>query len=208
VRAVWIDEGNDADYAKLRANDITEPFYSVRDPRVTKSYLEMVRGKGFAPGIYAAWNWPQTGVVPPYTGAAKGAQFATWVNGQLERIAPGTGPDFPAVCLNIETHDVPYILGAIQQWRKHRPKRITDFTLEGHQGGLFTGPQARAVAAKVRYIVPQCYDGNMTEDWDSWAIGLDLLEHGFPFGKVTPFLDAAHLDEWWEGYAFTAGRLP
>lgn len=204
MRACWINAGNDADYAKLKSLRITAPFYDLRDPRVTKAYLTSVRDKGFSPGIYAAWNW----LPPPYTGAAKGAQFASWVNSELERIAPDTLSDFPEVCLNIETQDVPYILGALTQWRKHRPKRVTDFTLEGHQGGLFTNAQAKAVSAKVRYIVPQCYNGAMTEVWDPWTMGLDLMQAGFPFGKITPFLDGRHLDEWWLGYAFPKDGSP
>jgi len=207
-RAIWVDEGNDADYAKLRANGITAPYYSVRDPRVTKAYLEAVRAQGFTPGIYAAWNWPETGIAPPYTGAAKGAAFATWVSRELQRIAPATAADFPLVCLNAETHDAPYLAAMLRQWRKHRQDRVTDWTLEGFQGGwIDASPDlGAAVNASGVGVVPQFYRGNMSPLFA--GVILDLLTAGIPADRLMGFYDAADLPYRWHGYAFTQGRLP
>src|SRR5581483_3217382 len=42
----------------------------------------------------------------------------------------------PPVCLDIEVHDISYVLGCLRRWRQLRPTRETDWTLEGMQGGL------------------------------------------------------------------------
>lgn len=199
-RALWIDEGNDADDAKLAANGITMPVFSIRDPRVNRAYLEGVRDRGFVPGVYAAWNW-----WPKLSGPA----FADTVSAWLTHNVGNTTPSFPFVCLDIETHDIAgYVLPCLKRWRSHRPDRVTDLTIEGHQGGLFTPASAIGVSAMVRYISPQCYNGAMTQVWDSFAMAKNLTDRSIPFAKVRPFYDAAHLPEWWEGYAFSQGRLP
>lgn len=201
MRAVWVDAGNDPDYPKLGANGIDAAYFDIREARLDAAYLTTVRNHGLGVGVYAAWNWPE------YKNMT-GAQFATAVSRRLEAIAPGSEPTFPMVCLDIEAHDAAYIFGALRQWRKHRASRVTDWTLEGHQGGILTPGQWLAVAGLVRYAVPQCYNGAMTQTWDSFAMALDLFAHGLPFPSVRPFYDAAHLPEWWDGYAFTQGRLP
>ena len=43
AKAVWVDAGNDPDYAKLQANGITVPYFDLRDPRVTAAYLDAVK---------------------------------------------------------------------------------------------------------------------------------------------------------------------
>jgi len=206
-RAIWIDEGSDADRAKLRAHDITEPFYSVRDPRVTLAYLDNVQSEGFDPGIYAAWNWPETGINPPYEGWTKGAAFATWLSKQLARIAPNAPSHFPTVCADIETHSVLFILGFLSQWRKHRAARVTDWTLEGFQGGLFSPIDTLKIAAANVRIIPQLYAGDM-RPLAADRVALDLVAHSFPPARIFGFYDAAALPGRWEGYAFTQGRLP
>lgn len=199
MRAVWIDKGNDPDYPKLAANGINDPYFDIRDPRLSLAYLMAVRAKGGAPGLYAdpTW-WP--GISAP--------DFATKVSQLLGAIAPNTQPDFPMVCLDIETKDADYILGALRQWRKHRPNRVTDWTLEGHQGGILTPAQWLVVSSLVRYVVPQCYNGPMTQVFDTFAMAKYLNDYGLPFQDIRPFYDAAHLPEYWDGYAFTQGRLP
>lgn len=204
-RAIWVDEGNDADYTKLRAYGITAPYYSIRDPRVTRGYLKTVQSLGFTPGVYAAWNW----YASPNGGALAGAAFATQVSQQLDTIMEGVAspPDFPLVQLDIETHALPYIFGALDQWRKHRPKRVTSWCLEGYQGGLFSPADAIHIAAKVNEVVPSAYAGDMTP-FDAVDVFRNLVSHSFPPGIVSMFYDAAHLPAAWAGYAFTQGRLP
>ena len=199
MRVIWVDEGNDPQYAKLRTYGIDTISRSIRDSRTTLDALKADRAQGFACNVYAASNWwPEL----------NGPQFASKVSGLLQTVAPGTAPDFPSVCLDMETHDRDYLMGALRQWRKHRPERVTDWTLEGHQGGILTTADWLIVFRLVRYVVPQSYNGAMTATWDTCAMARDLYDHGLPFGSVYPFVDAAHLQEWWAGYAFTQGRLP
>lgn len=199
MRAVWIDAGNDPDYVKLTANGITAVYFDIRDPRLNIAYFTTQRAKGFAVGVFAdpSW-WPSD----------SGPQFATRVSRLLDGLGKAPAPAYIAVCLDMETHNAGFLLGALRQWRKHRPSRVTDWTLEGHQGGILTPAQWLSASQLVRYIVPQCYNGAVSETWDSFSMANDLYSHGCPFGDIRPFYDAAHLPEWWDGYAFTQGRLP
>jgi len=202
MRAVWIDEGNDPDYGKLAANGITWPYFALRDPRLTPTYLDAVAAHTGIDGcgVYAVASW-----LPQLTAA----QFAEWVDTRLRSIGwLGNAP----VMLDIEVGAlVPYVVACLTRWRQLRPARTTDLTVEGHKGGLFRPVDVIHVTAKIRYVVPQCYNGAMTQLWDTYAMTCDLAAAGFPLGKLCPFYDAAHLPEWWglpAGYAFTQGRLP
>lgn len=201
MRAIWVDSGNDADYTRLKAEGIESPVYAITDPRITKAYLADVYSKGFVPGVYAVKSWWP---------ALTPTQFATQLHHELERVAPGTPGDHPFVCVDYEPTDAAGIMAFALQWRKHRPGRVTDLTIEGHQGGLFTVTQMQAVARKFRYLVPQAYNAAMTNCWCPYFMVRDLVEHGAPFAKCRPFYDAKWLDQlqWWSGYAFTQGRLP
>ena len=201
MRTVWVNAGNDPDYEKLKSHGITLVQFDVRDPRLTVPYLDAVKAKGYEIGVYAVWNWDETKNL-------SGPEFATWTSEQLKRIKPADWASFGNVCLNIERYEPGYVLGALRQWRQHRSKVVTDYTLEGHKGGIFTVAQWLEIGMRVRYVVPQCYNGAMTQVWDSYAMTLDLVSHGLPFSKIRPFYDAARLDHWWDGYAFTQGRLP
>ncbi len=204
-RAIWIDAGNDANAPKLHAAGIDAAYFDIRDPRITYDYLRGVVAQGFTAGVYAVASW-----YPALSGSA----FATAVSHRLDAILeskPGD-PAFPMVCLDIEKDDVRgYVLPALAQWRRHRPKRVTDLTIEGHKGGIFSPSDVIQVVAKVRYTVPQCYNGAMSQVWDTYAMTCNLVAAGFPVAGICPFYDAAHLPDYWgipAGYAFTQGRLP
>jgi hypothetical protein len=199
MRAVWIDAGQNPDYPRLGAAGADSVYFDIRDERLTPAYFGGVAAHGLEVGVYAAANW---------YGNVTGSRFADLVSGRLDDIARGTVPSFPMVCLDIEVHDPSYIIGALRRWREHRPQRVTDWTLEGHQGGILTAGQWLVAGQLVRFIVPQLYNGAMTQVWDGFAMAKDLNDHGLPFGSVRPFYDAAHLPVWWDGYAFTQGRLP
>lgn len=202
MRAVWIDEGNDPDYAKLAANGIDWPYFALRDPRLTPAYLDaVVSHAGIAgAGVYAAVSWYPN---------LSAAQFADKISSELLRIGwKGNAP----VCADIEVPNLaPYVVDFLLRWHAIRPKRTVDVTIEGHKGTLFSPADVIHVTACARYLVPQCYNGAMTELWDTYAMTTDLTSAGFPLGSVCPFYDAAHLPQWWglpAGYAFTQGRLP
>jgi len=195
MRAIWIDEGSDADYAKLRAHGmITSPYFSLRDPRVTRSYLDAVAAEGFTPGLFAAYNWYPT---------LDGAGFAEKCDAELKRI----GWLNPPLCADIETHDVVYILAFLKRWRELRPKRLTFWTLEGFQGGLFAPADVLAINAARVHVVPQHYTGDM-RPLAADRIAIDLIARGFDILRLWGFYDAASLPGRWEGFAFTQGRLP
>lgn len=201
ARAIWIDEGNDADYERLRRHGIFSPCYSIRDPRVTKPYLIEVRERGFSPGIYAAWNW-----FPELSG--KG--FARALSDALGRIAPNSAPGFPFVCADIETHSVAYLRDFLAEWRRLRRDRETDWTLEGYQGGLYSPEDVAAIEAADVRVCPQTYTGSM-QPFDAVEVALDLTQgawRDFPRERIRLMYDAAHLPVNWQGSAFTQGRLP
>jgi hypothetical protein len=196
VKAIWIDEGNDADIAKLDAHGITAPYFSIRDPRVTSAYLGGLATAGFAPGLYVAWNW-----YPELTGTT----FAQKLHAELRRIG---WIGNPPVCVDIEAHDPAYIRAFLKRWRELRPKRRTDWTLEGMQGGWIEGTPgfvAAVIAANVG-VVPQFYRGDMSPLTP--GVILDLLLAGIPGDRLMGFYDAAALPYRWHGYAFSQGRLP
>jgi hypothetical protein len=205
-RAIWIDAGNDADYAKLARYGIDRPYFDIRDPRVTQQYLLEVHARGFKPGVYAAWNWPEAGKTGP--------SFASWLSAALEAVAPSSASTFPTVCVDIELHSPAYVLAFLKRWRELRPARVTDWTLEGFQGGLFSPLDTLAIARANVRIIAQLYTGSMAP-LAADRVALDLVLHSFPPARIFGFYDAATLTpepgaepSRWEGYAFTQGRLP
>lgn len=195
VRGVWVDEGNDADEAKIRAVQ-ANPWYSTRDPWVTAKYLTDVASRGFFPGLYVASSW-----VPQLTGE----QFAQYVSDSLLRIGWRGNP---WVCMDIETHDIAgFVLPCFRRWRELRPARPTWWSLEGMQGGLFDSPTVAEIAGGLGIrVAPQLYSGDMTPLAHSPI--LDLLMAGFPGAYLDGTYDAARLPYRWRGFAFTQGRLP
>lgn len=200
MKALWIDSGNDPDWAKVKAHKMTHLYFDLYDPRVRAPYLRDVKSRGYGVGVYVVSNWPQV--------AGDGKTFAEKVSAQLSIVAPG--PDvaaFPKVQLDIEQHDPVFILEALKRWRELRPKRDTSWTMESMQAGWMSPAFVTGVlACKVR-IVPQYYLGDMSPV--AQDVGLkDMLSAGFPASLVTGFYDAAALPAFWDGFAFTMGRLP
>lgn len=194
TRAVWIDSGAALDVGKLHQAGITAPYYAHTDPQVTAAQLDVVKSLGFAPGIYSAWNWYPN---------LDGPRYAEKLDSELRRIGwAGNAP----VCVDIETHDVGYILAFFRRWRVLRPTRATAFTFEGFQGGLFSPTDVSTLVGCDLRFVPQLYRGDMTPHEHSPII--DLLIAGFPAGRIDGFYDAAALPYSWRGFAFTQARLP
>ncbi len=200
MRAVWVDSGNDPHWESLAANGITWVYLPLSDPvaDVRRRLLD-VRARGLRGGVYAAWNWyPATG----------GAAFAEVVHSLVRLIAPDATSGWPKVQLDDETHDPARILGMLLRWRELRPTTDTSWTFEAMQGGWMTpGFVAEVINRKVR-LVPQCYWWDMSATIDTLAVARDLTKRGFPDSLISPFYDAAKLPLSWDGFAFTAGRLP
>jgi hypothetical protein len=194
MRAVWIDDGNTFDTAKLDAHGIERVYYAANALQASAGEFTAAKNAGFDVGVYAAWNWDNW--TPE--------QFAQWVHGRLLQIGSALNP---WVCLDIETHDVSWIRRALVEWRRLRPSRRTDWTLEPMQGGLFSLDDAKAINALGIGVVPQHYGGAM-QPFAADRVAIDLISRGFNLLSIQGFYDAASLPLDWSGYAFTQGRLP
>lgn len=202
MKAVWVDEGNDCDYGTITKHGIKWLFYALteRDPRVTSEYLQQQVNRNYQVGVYTAWNWSEF--------AGTGTEYAQKTFNLLKKRVPNLKPSFPKVQLNMELHDPQYVIDMVVQWRKLAPNQDTSWTFEGHQAGWMSDNMVKAVKdAKIR-LVPQLYSGDMSRVYDSLAECRSLVKRGFPEASVSPFYDAAQLPEWWDGFAFTMGRLP
>lgn len=201
MKAVWIDNGSDVNYPLLAKYAITTPFFDPRDPRVTAAYLDSVKAHSgiSACGIYTVWNWQ-----PEFSDPVK---YAEWTDQQLRRI---NWAGNALVCFDIEKGNgvsdqnfATYVISCLTRWRQLRPTRKTWWTLEGMQGGLFSGNQGPTISKLDIPACPQFFEGNMTPHRHSCVI--DLQEYGFK--KVDGMYDAAVLPRVWRGMAFTQGRL-
>jgi hypothetical protein len=207
VRACWVDSGNDPAWQQLAKHGMTALFYPLSDPPAdVRRRLEEAKARGYAGGVYAAWNWPGMD-------EKDGAAFAQWVHAGLKNLVTEglvVTPSRPKVQLNNERHEPEVILAMLRRWRALRPNTNTSWTFEGGQGGWMTPAfVAEVISLKVR-LVPQLYNGPMTEVWDSLAYARDLTKRGFPDALISSFYDAGRLPEpvGWDGWAFTQGRLP
>jgi hypothetical protein len=203
TNGVWQDEGSEPDLHGLLQRGIDCVYFSVRDPKVNLARLESVRDSLGAAGLYLC----SQGEGWPAATQNSGKAWADWAYGEVQkRIAPGTAGQFPRVILNCETHDVAWILAMLRQWRRRSPRRATCWSMEGHQYPLFAGdaPELERLTISVG---PQCYNGAMSRRTES---GREVLEWGRIVGpeRVVPFLDASLLGDWWQGIAFSSGRLP
>lgn len=207
MRAIFVDEGNDAAYGLLLANQITDPYFSVRDPRVTISYLNGVVGRGFHPGLYACSQgvgWPSADTTAP-------AEWADWMYEQVKHIAPGTSGAYPKVMLNCETHDAAWIVSMLKRWRAHSPRRETYYSPEGRQAGIFSPAQVAAINAMEINVCPQAYRGTEKTPYDPHLPGVvdEMLKAEFAPKRLWLVWDGAWkpLPYNWQGFVFTQGRM-
>lgn len=201
MRYTWVDFGNDPAWDVIAPHAINGLFFHLYDPRLNAGYLDGVRRRGPAVGIYAADSWGPIG-------DGSGAEAAREVDAQVRRIVPNATPAFPKVQLDLERHDPGWILDCLREWRRLRPKQDTSWTFEPMQGGwmdreTFVKP---LLSLRVR-LVPQTYGGSMQRFAEDVVLR-DLTRRGVPEHVVSPFYDAAALPIGWDGYAFTQGRLP
>jgi hypothetical protein len=204
VKAVWVDSGNDPNFALLANYGITAPFFDPRDPRVTAAYLDSIKAHAGIDtcGIYTAWNWQPEFSDPKV--------YVEWTDSELKRIGwQGNA----LVCLDIEKGNgvsdanyATYTASALTRWRQLRPTRKTWLTLEGMQGGLFSTALVTTIKQKKIRMAPQFFTGNMTPHRHSCVIDLEVP--GVPADKIDGMYDAAVLPLRWVGFAFTQGRLP
>lgn len=206
IRAAWVDHGQDAPYHALEKHLITDVYFDIRDPRLDLTYLNTVRGHGYAPGLYACSQgdgWPN-----PTTMSGPG--FADWVYDKVQKqIAPGTSGSYPKVLLNCEQHDIGgWIIPMLKRWRSKSPRRETYWSMEGRQGGNMS-PFVEQINKFNIGLAPQMYRGDMSPQ--PAGVVYELVRYGFAPGRIWAMYDGAALPwnwEWIGGFAFTAGRLP
>ena len=192
MRSVWVDEGNDADYVTCKRNGCDTLSFAIRDPR-TPNNLKTAKAQGWATRVYAAWTWwPDL----------SGDEFVGAVSALLTRVAPGT-VGTPGVDLNYEGDNPAYVAAMLERWRELRPHRDTLWTMQSHKAALYGGIASVLSDARIT-VAPQCYSGAMVRvesaaEYAAWRVIAS---------RISPFYDAAQLGLWWEGTAFTQGRLP
>lgn len=202
MKALWVDSGNDPDFAKVVANGIDSLYFDMFDPRVTKPYLQNLSDHGYKVGVYMAGNWPQ------FIGRSA-IDVAGTVANRVREIAGTKKPthEFPKVQFDLEQHDPAFILACLQAWRKTLPYQDTSWTMEGFQGGWMSSDFVSGILACRVRLVPQAYLGAMEETAADQVLR-DLLRRGIPENVISLFYDAAKLPIGWDGFAFTQGRLP
>lgn len=184
-------------------------YWQANDPQVDQQFLDElradpVRNLSEGVGIMEATNW---------YGSPSPEQFAAQIDQDLRRLASpsfyvnGVPPKQCAVLLDIESHDMLFVLACIVALRKLRSVRELLWTLEGHQGAIVkTNPDLVTKLnsdPNITAVVPQAYDANMV-DWDEAAITRDLVVAGITPTKVVPALGLRSRTPrpWWEGVLF------
>ncbi len=201
MRGLWVDSGNDPDWAKVYRHSISALYFDLFDPRVTAPYLLSMVDRSVQVGVYVASNWPQV--------SGNGRDFAEKTSARLKEVMTGgvTKPSFPKVQLDMEEHDPGKIADALKRWRELHRYQDTSWTMEAMQGGWMDPAFVQTVLdCRVR-VVPQYYTGDMRPMAQDVAFR-DLLVRGFPPQVISGFYDAAALPINWDGWAFTMGRLP
>jgi len=203
MKNLWVDAGNDPDFNKGNQYNIDGYFLALFDSRTTKTQLETIKARQNVFGVYMVTP-NESGTPWEMFFGKTPAEVSKIVSDEYKRLnVKGLRVQF-----DIEQKNPNFIAETLEEWRKLQPAVNTSWTLEAGQGGWFSPTfVTRVLACRVR-IVPQCYNGAMTEVWDTLSYARDLTKRGIPDSLISPFYDAAHLPVGWDGFAFTQGRLP
>ena len=118
-----------------------------------------------------------------------------------------------AVHVNIEHASLgdnfaPFIAAFLPAWRNLRPQRETGLVIDGLQGGALPLTRVAAINADISLqVLAEAYDGDMN------PLGADnvrsnLIDYGVQRHRAVVMYDGAALLQYWDGCAFTMGRLP
>ena len=201
---VWVDAGSDPDPAKFARAGATVPYFDARWVAAKSDPLDYLKAWSKAPGMTGAglylcdpWQWPG----PPTNPGA----WADYAYDLVQRkCAPGTSGSFPHVDLNYEQDNPAWLVAMLQRWRSHEPKRVTSWVVQARKAPIYSAivPTLNKLGITVKC---ECYVGNMervesSAETEAWrAAGAT---------RVFPMLDGAQLGAYWQGSAFTMGRLP
>jgi hypothetical protein len=216
MRAVWIDEKDNPDGNRLYPRLIKRAYFAAAvydtqtrewepNTRLTKTYLYGADGKGGwraaigGVGIYRAGNWlPQLNEI----------DLAQQLDADLVRI--GADNMQCAVHVNAEAHDFD-IVRFLLEWRDLRPARDTSWVIEGMQGGRLSSAVVAAINRdpNLTVLAESFYDagGQVMLPYDPDRVRADLIDAGLQRQRAVVMYDAAHLQDHWDGCAFTQGRL-
>lgn len=203
MKFAWTVAGDDPDYGKGDEHGINGYYWPGFDALTTKVNLNDTVARGYVVGLYVVTSWPQ------FSGRTN-VDIAKLIVAEYKRLATGTNA-VPGLRLQVddERKNPNAILTVLQGIRAALPKTNLSWTMEAGQAGWMNDPDfMKAILALKLRIVPQCYNGAMTQVWDTWAYCKALLDGGWPASIISPFYDAAHLPVGWDGFAFTVGRLP
>lgn len=215
MRFAWTVAGDDPDWPTMKRHGITGLFAPLFDDGLTtKAYLRDFQARGYIAGLYLGHNWF------PGESAVDQARRVSYEYIRLTSAKLGS----PAVkdvrvMLNWEQHDPEDIALGLEEWRRLHPGVGTSWSMEGMQGGWMgtkTSPEfpdpspfiQRVLASRIRFV-PQTFHGDMRGIAQDVVLR-DLIQRGVPEHVVSLFYDAAKVGDLdrWDGYAFTAGRLP
>jgi hypothetical protein len=217
MRAVWVDAGDDPHMVTLQRWLIRRVYFPshieqngawIRNPRLNATYLygpPPVRNAGWraavgSVGIYFGSSWPI------FTTPADLAR-------ELDALLTLIGADNRAcaVHVNREQHDFDLVM-FLFEWRGLRPTRETSWVIEGMQGGRLSREQVDAINRdpNLTVLAEAFYDagGQTMLPFDPDRVRCDLIEYGIQRQRAVVMYDAAHLQDRWDGCAFTQGRLP
>jgi hypothetical protein len=195
MKFVWTDHGDDPSWGVGDRHGIDGYFAPLFDP-LTPSVLDETIRRGHAHGVYLGHAW-----LPGLTAEQVAQRVA-----QEYRLLSSTRKRL-RVMLNLEEHNPDFVADVLEEWRERYPFVATSWSCEGMQGGWMS-PEfvQRVLACRVR-VVPQTFWGDMRPIAEDQVLR-DLLRRGFPENIVSLFYDGARLEDRWDGYCFTAGRLP
>lgn len=194
MRAVWIDAGNKPEGQVLSRHGVRTVAFAANDLTVSEALIDSWR-RVFSVAIYRAQNWDD----------AAPDELADELSLDVQRLGGDTKQLWAHV--DIELHDPAYMVAFLAEWRQRRSLRPTWWTLEGFQGGWFTPELLNAIRQDDHLaLLPQAFEGDMTP-LDPDGVRANLVNCGVPRSKVAVCYDAARLSEWWDGLAFTQGRL-
>lgn len=193
LRALWVDENNDAELDRIKPFGFTRLYFSARDTRVTDVFLSYYVKKGYKVGIYRDALWD---------GYPEPEKWADMLDADVKRL----GNIAPRVLVDIERHDPGWVVKFLRRWRALQPTVPTAWTMEGYQGGWMVSIKPDILKAHIR-LVPQCYMGNMTP-YNVNEVIQDLVKRGFAFSTISPMHSAQALPIGWSGFVFRQGLLP
>lgn len=208
MKACWIDHGQDVIHERMAKHGVTEIVIPGEEsPLANPAKVKELADRGYKVTVMFAWNWHGYGFRPP-------EEFARYCSERLKAIGhPAVNPD---VLLDIEKGAglneftyVTWVIRCLEQWRKLRPTRGTNLTLEGMQGGLFNGRAADVAKLlnMVGAIIPQGYTGD-ERLMDVDTNRLDLANNGFPHSRIRHFYLGKDVPLNFDGILWRQGLLP